>query len=239
MDNNKFAKNTNRINRDKLIVKIAKLTLLILILLLVIVYIVFRVIYNSGNFSITLDRNMYLERGLVIYDDPEYKQFRGELFAKSPDTFNNISSKWLPDDVDNYEGSHNGDNYLAYTFYIENTGTNVTDYWTELIIDDVIKNVDEAVRVRIYKNGVPITYAKIGAGGYPERDTTPFESNNVVVSEHVIDFSPGDIDKYTILIWLEGTDPECTDNILGGEIKLHMEFISEIIDEKKEKENEK
>ena len=36
-------------------------------------------------------------------------------------------------------GSHNGKNYLAYTFFVENTGDSVSDYWNEVIIDDVIR----------------------------------------------------------------------------------------------------
>ena len=28
--------------------------------------------------------------------------------------------------------------------------------------------------------------------------------------------------KYTVVIWLEGNDPECLDNILGGEFKIDM-----------------
>ena len=37
-------------------------------------------------------------------------------------------------------------------------------------------------------------------------------------------FKPGDITKITVVIWLEGNDPDCTDNILGGQFKLDMIF---------------
>ena len=110
------------------------------------------------------------------------------------------------------------------------TGTDTSDYWSEIIIDDVIKNVDEAVRIRVYKNGNYITYAKIGINGQAEKDTIPFVRDDLVSFEHRKDFAPGDIDKYTIVIWIEGHDLQCTDNILGGEIKMHMEFNSEFVD---------
>ena len=42
------------------------------------------------------------------------------------------------------------------------------------------------------------------------------------------DFAPTAIDRYTVVMWLEGSDTDCTDNILGGEIKIHMDFNSEI-----------
>ena len=35
----------------------------------------------------------------------------------------NISIDWIPKNIDTESnGSHNGENYIAYTFYIENEG---------------------------------------------------------------------------------------------------------------------
>ena len=41
--------------------------------------------------------------------------------------------------------------------------------------------------------------------------------------------------KYTIVLWIEGSDLECNDNILGGEFKVQMNFNSEFVDEKEGK----
>ena len=225
--NSEVEVSVRKLKRKKKIVKITKLVVLSVLLVLLLSYIVMNIIYNNGNFSITLDKNLYFSRGIVIYDDPDYKVFRTELYAKSVDYFDNISYRWLPDDLDSTNSSHNGDNYVAYTFYIENTGSDTSDYWYQIIIDDVIKNVDEAVRIRLYKNGSYATYAKLGMNGNAERDTVPFVNSELVAFEHVQQFKPGDIDRYTIVMWVEGSDLDCTDNILGGEIKVHMEFNSE------------
>ena len=206
-----------------------RITLLVLFLVLVLLYFVFRIIYNSGNFTITLDRNLGLEKGIIIYDNPNYKEYQSKILVESPDRFDNISSKWLPGDLDEYVGSHNGDNYLAYSFYVENTGVDTSDYWAEIVVDDVIKGVDEAIRLRVYQNGKPVTFAKLATNGRPEPGTTPFESDTLVTTYHVSSFTPGQVDKYTIVLWLEGSDPECNDNILGGEIQLHMQFNSEFV----------
>lgn len=219
-----------KVKRKKKIVKVLKIILLILLLLLIILYIAFSLIYNNGSFSITLDRNLYVKNGIIIYDDPDYKVFRTELQAETMDFIDNIKYTWLPDNLDTRsDGSHNGENYVAYTFYIENLGEQIADYWTEVVIDDVIKNVDEAIRIRVYKNGNSITYAKASYNGTPEPGTEAFLSDTLVARDHVQNFAPGDRNKYTIVIWLEGSDPECTDNILGGELKIHMDFKSEII----------
>ena len=227
----------SKLRRKKRIVKIVKITVLIVLLILLLAYIIMNIIYNNGNFSITLDKNLYFKKGIVIYDDPDYKVFWTELYAQAVDYFDNISYRWLPDNLDQVNSSHNGDNYVAYTFYIENTGTDTSDYWSQVIIDDVIKNVDTAVRIRLYKNGEYVTYAKIGLNGQPERDTIPFHDDTLITYDHRENFQPGDIDKYTVVMWVEGTDPDCTDNILGGEIKIHMEFNSEFKDVSDDKFN--
>ncbi len=234
MDSKRAAR---KVKKEKKLKKWFWLFLIDFFLLLAVTYFVIGIIYNSGNFSITLDKNLYFDKGLIIYDDPTYKVYRTELYAEAPKSFDNISYKWLPNDLTNTNGSHNGDNYLAYTFYVENLGESVSDYWSEVVIDDVIRNVDDAVRVRIYKNDEFVTYAKIGSRGLPEKETTPFIDDSLVTREHVENFKPGDINKYTIVLWVEGSDPECTDNILGGEFKVHMDFKSEHIDEQLEGEN--
>lgn len=217
---------------EKKIKRILIVVLLFIFLMLLILYYTIGIIYNSGNFSVTLDKNLYFDKGLIIYDDKDYKVYRSELLAEAPETFDNISYKWLPSTINDSEGgSHNGDNYLAYTFFVENTGSDVSDYWTEVVIEDVIKNVDAAVRIRIYRNGEYVTYAKLAANGEVEPETVAFQDDEIVVMEHIANFRPGDIDKYTIVMWIEGSDPECTDNILGGEFKVHMNFNSEHVDE--------
>lgn len=228
----KIKLSSQKVRREKKLKRIFIIILLFILLLLLISYFVFGIIYNSASFSITLDKNLYFDKGLIVYDDPTYKVYRTDLFAASPTSFDNVYYKWLPDDIDDRgPGSHNGDNYLAYTFYVENQSEEVSDYWSEVVIDDVVRSVDDAVRVRVYRNGEAVTYAKIGANGRPEDDTVPFQDEKLIVINHVENFGPGAMDRYTIMLWVEGTDPECTDNILGGEFKVHMKFNSEHIDE--------
>ena len=217
---------------EKRIRKILFIIIIAIFLLLLGLYYIIGIIYNSGNFSVTLDRNLYFDGGIIIYDDPNYKVYRTELLAPSPETFDNISHKWLPLDIDQQAGgSHNGKNYLAYTFYIENTGVDVSDYWNEVEIVDVIRDVDSAVRIRIYKDGEYVTYAKLGPDGEAEPNTVPFINDQIAALQHVENFKPGDIHKYTLVLWIEGSDPDCTDNILGGEFKVVMNFNSEHIEE--------
>ena len=208
--------------------KIIKIVLIILVITVIIIYVVFSVIYNGYNFTITLDSNLYYDNHLIIYETESYKVYRRQLRPESLEYFDNMSYKWLPNDINDYEGSHNGPNYFAYSFYIENMGDEIEDYYMEVIIDDVVKNVDDAIRYRIYFDDEETTYAKISPDtNNAEPGTTPFESDELITKQHVEKFGPGDKHKYTIVIWLEGSDPECTNNIIGGEFRAHMEFKSE------------
>ena len=223
---------SKKVLREKRLRKIFLILIVLLLFLLLLFYMIVGIVYNRGNFSITLDKNLYFDRGLIMYDDPEYKVYRPELYAEAPSTFDNISQYWLPEDITEYGGgSHNGKNYLAYTFYVENIGEEIRDYWSEVYIEDVSRNVDDAVRIRIYRNGEYVTYAKAKANGEAETNTTAFLSETLAGRMHIENSMPGDIDKYTLVIWLEGSDAECTDDILGGEFKVRLRFNSEYVEE--------
>lgn len=219
----------NRIKTRKKFYQKAKWILLFLLIFLILLYFILEVTYNGGHFTISLDKNTTLKQNLVLYEDIRYKEPQVKLSAGKIDFLDNISVDWIPSNIDNEkDGSHNGNNYIAYTYYVENMGEDVVDYWTELYIDDVIKNVDEALRVMVYENGEKTIYAKINnITGLPEEKTIPFYSEDKAFVRQRRLFNPNEVDKYTIVIWLEGDDPDCLDDILGGEIKLHIKIRDE------------
>ena len=202
-----------------------------MLLFLIIIYFILRIVYETGDFTISLDPNFAQKSGLIMYEREEEKLDKRILKATKVEFMDNISVKWLPDNLNNMgEGSHNGDNYLAYTFYVENKGSDVINYWYQILVDDVIKNVDKAVRVMVYRNDEKTLYAKANeTTGEAENGTTKFYSDREVMVEGRKDFRPGDIDKFTIVIFIEGDDPDCVDALIGGEMKMHMEITEEHI----------
>lgn len=221
----------SKLKRRKKFSKISKIVVLILIILLTVTYFVLGIIYNGGKFTITLDSSFGLDSGIVLYDNLNRKDGKFKLYADDIDFMDNISYKWIPSDIDDIgDGGHNGDNYIAYTFYIENQGTEVVHYWYQITIDDVIKNVDEAVRIMIIRNGERKIYAKANSStGKAEEDSVLFYDNKIPVLEQREKFAPGDVDKFTIVVWLEGDDPDCVNALIGGEIKMHMDITEEHI----------
>ena len=222
--------------RDKKI-RIVKIAILIMALFLIIIYFILRVFLETGDFTISLDQEFAKSEGIIMYENSSNKIDRRILKAQKVEFMDNISVKWLPQDIDKTgEGTHNGDNYLAYSFYLENKGAETVNYWYEVKIDEVIKNVDEAVRIAIYRNGERTIYAKPNSRtGEAEDGTTKFYSASSVCVEPRRDFKSGDIDRFTIVIFIEGDDPECQDNLIGGEMKMHMDITQERIDQKKTK----
>ena len=60
--------------------------------------------------------------------------------------------------------------------------------------------------------------------GVFELHTVPFASEKTICTGLRSDFEHDGMDKFTVVIWLEGEDPECVDDIIGGEIELAMSF---------------
>lgn len=63
-----------------------------------------------------------------------------------------------------------------------------------------------------------------GLKGVYQLNTVPFASNRTICTGLREDFEHEGMDKFTVVIWLEGEDPECIDRIIGGELELAMSF---------------
>ncbi len=218
-----------KIYNRKLFAKILKIVFLSLIVLISITYLFLYIIYERGNFTISLDKNMSNLKNVYLSEDGTLEKKTLELSATSLDYMDNISVHWLPENIDlEATGSHNGTNYIAYTFYTVNAGNETVNYWYSINIDDTIKNVDEAIRIRVYQNGKQTTYAKKNkTTNEAEKDTKKFFSKDIALMEQKKGLKPNEKDRYTIVIWIEGDDPDCTNDLLGGEIKMKMNFTEE------------
>lgn len=182
---------------------------------------------NMGNFTINLNRLELFRRGVAIADNGQFEGATARLTAEAVSDGTNIATDDLPNNLDEIDGSHNGKNYVAYTFYIRNAGKEDLSYNAKLKIASASKGVEKAARVRVYRNGEPITYAAPAANGGNEAGCENFESDEVVCYLANDTFKVGYVDKYTVVIWLDGDDPECIDNIIGGAVEFAMDFDSD------------
>ena len=199
----------------------------ILIILLLVLATLFALSFlqeRMGNFTVNLNRLELYRRGISIADNPDFNDATAKLTADAVINGTNISIDDIPGDVDNIDGSHNGTNYMAYTFYIRNAGKEDLDYEGLIKLESSAKGAEKAVRVMVWKNDEPMLYAAPASDGGTESGCTNFLSDNVAATYTQEDFKVGYVDKYTVVIWMEGDDPECIDDIIGGEVEFSMQF---------------
>ncbi len=196
------------------------------LLVLVIFYAAASLFYNEGGLSVSLrDTKGRLDKSgqLSLSETPDFANPQVQLRAEGIGEMTNVSGLDIPDDVESAGESGNRDGFIIYTFYVKNSGKAACDVRTLMTIEDVVKNVDAAIRIRLYKDGVATTYAKLSKDGTPEKDgSTPFWDEETVFNDAINDLAVGEIVKYTVVIWLEGDDPECLDNIRGGNLKMSL-----------------
>lgn len=220
----------DKIRKKKILSQISKAVLLLLLLFAGAIYLIVYVIYNERNFTIALDKDM-LKSSIFLTEDGELDNKTRDLSATASEYMDNISVNWINENVDTEAvGQHNGDNYFAYTFYLVHDGENPINYWYSIDIDESIKDLDKAIRLMVFLNGEKTIYGKLNKDtNAAEEGTVPFYSDTTAVLEQRKFFSPGDKDRFTVVMWIEGDDPDCNNDLLGGGIKMHMDITEERI----------
>ena len=199
-----------------------KIILLTLLLLVAFLFILAFMQEKMGNFTINLNRLELYRKGIAIDDKGTFDDPTARLKVKTVEDATNITLSDLPEDIDDIDGDHNGYNYMAYTYYVRNAGKEDVKYVAKVVLDSCAKGAEQAVRVVVWRNGERTVYAAPAADGGPEDGCVSFISNKVVCTYEEPDFLVGNVDKYTIVIFMEGEDPECVDTIVGGSVQFSM-----------------
>ncbi len=245
-----------KVRKNKLLLRVTAIILAILLLLLAIFWGCVTYANQAGRFTVSLDPDAIQKYGISLSESPEGAEALDKngnpvqsgvlIKGTAVENMRDVTDEWFPEDIDgDHIGAHNGDankdgniDYIAYTFYLSNTGRETAKYNATIDVLSASMGADEALRVRVYRNGEAVTYGKKPVEGTENNKYAKFGidklfvKDNKVMDMNVSDFKVGATDKYTIVVWLEGWDPECVDNIMGGEVKLSMSF--HIIDEKAE-----
>lgn len=217
----------------------------VVVAFLTLLYVVSVLFQRYGSFTVKVHEYDDRRYGLSLSEQDSFANPTSRLNSAAAKDITNIDGeKDLPNNLNDSGGEHNGDNYIAYTFFVKNTGENTCTYQYNLTITRQTTGIAAAARVRLYfepfyydtdtgeyrYTNTYTDYAKpkTGGGGAPEvdggRTMTNFADENTVAIGTVPDFKPGDISKITVVVWLEGNDPDCTDDVLGGQFKLDMSF---------------
>ncbi len=230
---------SKKVKKREALIRILVIILVLLLLFLSIMFACSSYVNKAGDFTVTMDKDAY-NMGITLSETPGFENPSRFLAGEKCENMGDCTFSWLPDDIDQIDGSHNrsnGQEFLAYTFYVKNAGNVDVGYNSQILIDSVALGADDAVRVMVYKNGEPTIYAKPKNGTTDQLEENKnsagviqytvdknFVSSTKVMEEEEKLFPVGDVDKYTVVIWLEGWDPECVNKILDGEIKMSMGF---------------
>ena len=213
---------SKEVKRHFILMRVLALLVIILVLLVAVAYAISYFYDKFGSFTVKVNKYDMVHQGLTLSETPDYDRSNAVLNANIVYDMTNISGEDIPPNVDKINGSH----YIAYTFYLINSGDDTVSYTGEMNIENVTKGVDEAVRIAVYKNGEKTVYGKTKSSGMGKESDcdSEFLSSSVVMRTSGDKFKAKDKDKYTVVIWLEGNDPDCVDAIIGGTLKLSMSF---------------
>lgn len=219
----------------KVILKKSTSSFLIIIfgLLSVIMYLLTLYGSSSGNFMIATDPDAY-QRGIILSETGDFQDPKPLLFADSLKGVDHCSFEYVQAYLDSIlvtDGNFIDANksFMAYTFYLKNNGQTSVDISFSYKIKECYRNVDEAIRFLLIENNeVKKLYYKPDKHHvdyqYPEElELIEFYDSNVF-NQTIIAFAPGQVKKYTIILYLEGPDKDCNDSLLGGSIKTEMNF---------------
>lgn len=237
---------SKKVKKREALIRILVIILVILLLFLSIMFACSSYINKAGDFTVTMDKDAF-NMGITLSEAKDFANPTRFLSGEKCAAMEECTYDWLPDDIDDIDGSHNrsnGEEFLAYTFYVKNAGEEDVRYKASIDIESSAREADEAMRVMVFRNGEPTIYAKPckGTSNMIEPNNNDkgislyqvdknFLTNTRVMEVEEDMFSVGSVDKYTVVIWLEGWDPECVDNIMDGEVKMSMNFHAYALDD--------
>lgn len=146
---------------------------------------------------------------------------------------------FIPENITEGNGLKSDKNenfYFAYSFYLKNVSNVSVGYSVVLKLDEQTKGVDKAIRIMvIIDDAQPLIFARPKADGSAEvlesdgnaikksYTTIPFTENEAeIINQPVSEVNS--IQKYTVVMWLEGFDEDCKEEIIGGKFSASLTF---------------
>ena len=108
----------------------------------------------AGSFTINLTADMFKE-GYVLYDNDEFENPQSRLRSERVRRVNNITLEDIPPNIDNTTGLHNGEHYVAYSFYVRYEGDKTSrGYLYNLKMTSATQNVDKACWILLFEDEI-------------------------------------------------------------------------------------
>ncbi|MCR5787016.1 MAG: hypothetical protein K6G28_04880 [Acholeplasmatales bacterium] len=190
---------------------------------------------NVGCFTISMS-DKASNQSIYISTDPTFDTYSPRLICDSL-----YQAKNIPYPIIKYERARATDgiyvsedkSYIGYTFYLKNMGDETVSLKEQLSISQETKNVSSCCWLWEFEgdnDNIGTIYQKEDKNykAYPSTYRSDnkeyFKSDTLVFSKNIEQLEPQEVLKVTLILWIEGEDPDCTDQILGGQINFNLEF---------------
>lgn len=178
----------------------------------------------TGTYLISVTREAH-RKGIAI---SETKDFLNQNIDINLDPLNDVEdmqASWLDIEAaertdgqyyDPYENK-----YVAFTFYLKNTGDETINVNYQIKITDNYRNLGDATFFKVRE------YLEVGDDFRLLHDTNYSKAlldsdTNTIASVDIIQFRVGEIRKFTFFVWIEGEFS--TPEMMGGAIKFEWVF---------------
>lgn len=217
---------------------------IIVSLILLLMFAGFTIYGNKvGNFVINVGPQGDIKLSLSVKQDLSEQTDR--LVYGSLTELNDTSYGFLPDNlVENGLGNISDtkdSRYLAYSFYLINNSDRAVDYDMSMTLIDTVGDPLGMIRIMVIEGTSLATdssnriYALTESSVENQRSlqkelekitpyrTQPFLTDGKnLFSITARDFQANAFIRYTIVIWLEGCDPDCDDRHIGDRVKTQL-----------------
>ena len=217
-------RNATEVMNYRVLKKVILIVVAIIVAILLIMYALALVYNRTGRFTVSVQKPD-ATFAITLSESPDFRSSSATLMNDQEVRMTNMCGDNLPKNLDHINGEHNGENYLAYTFYCKNVGATACSMHYELTFNNVTNSVDEVIRVRLYVDGESNDFCKTRADGGGMEDhycDKTFAGNYLVCYDYVNNVEIEEVVRFTVVIWIEGDDPECNDSRINGTIKFDM-----------------
>ncbi len=112
-----------------------------------------------------------------------------------------------------YQDPDGVDDYIAYNFYLQNTGEEVINLKYHIRIVEAYKKLDDALTIILYE---------VNDEGEPIKEVYRKDDSRLIGEKIIYNFRPKEVKKFTLIAFIDGR--YSTPEMLGGGVKLNIVF---------------
>lgn len=189
---------------------------------------------STGTFVISMSEEP-ARKGIQISESPNFDlNGTSRLYANPKDEAEEATYDYIKvEEARAVDGIYvdNKTDYMAYTFYLKNSGNEMVDLVYNISIVEVTKGLDEFIRIMVIVDHLDGTLTQ---NMYMKPDPTPkfyppgmpegkhFISDTLVSNEKIPMLQVDQVKKISVFMWIEGYDTYA--GMERGSIKVDMKF---------------